>query len=258
MRSSTWLVAVICILVTVSACRSTDQPDGVELLAGSAISLQPALDSAIAWYAAHHEGVRITLSYAGSGTIRRQIEFGAPLDVYLSAAPEHLDSLSRKHLIVEHSRVPLASNTLVLVASARRPPLGDVRDLLLPGVVRIAIGQPDIVPAGRYAHQALERMGLLPDLVGKLVYTKDVQQVLVYVRTASVDAGFVYASDVRATTPVRVIAAVPDSLHAPILYEGAVTSRSRHVGEASRFLAYLASDTVQALFADLGFRPLAR
>jgi len=161
-------------------------------------------------------------------------------------------------LIFPGSRRTLASNRLVMIMSIQRTPLDGISALRLPGVSRLAIGQPDIVPAGKYAYQVLEREGVLPDISEKLVYTKDVQQVLVYVRAGSVDAGFVYASDVFASTPVRVIRTVPDSMHAPILYEGVMIKRPEGSSAAAGFLAYLVSDSVQALFQMHGFLPVPK
>jgi len=231
---------------------------GTSLTIGAAISLQPVLDSAVARYALVEPDVDILVSYAGSGTIRHQITFGAPIDVFLSAASDHVDSLEAGGYLLPGSRTTLATNTLVLVLSLRRPPVAELSDLRLPGVAKIAIGEPDIVPAGRYAYQTLERSGLLSEVKDRLVFTKDVQQALVYVRTGTVDAGFVYASDVRGSTPVRVIAAVPDSLHDPIVYEGAVTARSPHPEAGRRFLEYLVSQEVRPRFEALGFRPQER
>ena len=236
------------------ACRSALEKEE-SLLVGAAISLQPVLDRVIAAYDSAGTNGLTTVSYAGSGTIRHQIEFGAPIDVYLSASPEHIDSLESMGLTVRGSRTAVASNTLLLIMSIQRTAIDSLADLRLPTVSRIAIGQPDIVPAGRYAFQALDRYGLLPDVAGKVVYTRDVQQVLVYVRTGSVDAGFVYGSDVLNSTPVRVIQSVPDSLYDPILYEGVVVHRSARKEAAARFLAYLASDSVQSQFVSQSFLP---
>ncbi len=242
------------LVVLLGACGSGNEADH-SLLVGAAISLQPVLDRAITAYGGVDSESTVTVSYAGSGTLRRQVEFGAPIDIFLSAAPEHIDTLIIRGLVDPATRTAIASNRLVLIASRNRPPLGMLQDLRLPGISRIAIGQPDIVPAGRYAYQALERTGILPDIGDKIVFTKDVQQVLVYVRTGSVDAGFVYASDVFASTPVRVIDTLPDSLHAPILYEGIVCIASKRVADAGRFLAFLRSDTVRTMFITYGFLP---
>ena len=235
-------------------CRSTVDSH-TTLLVGAAISLQPVLDTAVARFVSRGGEIEITVSYAGSGAIRRQVEFGAPIDLYLSAAPDHIDSLEAQDLTLPGSRTALASNTLVLIMSIQHAPIAEMTDLRLGGISRIAIGQPDIVPAGRYAYQVLDRTGELSDLQEKLVYTKDVQQVLVYVQAGIVDAGFVYASNVLASSPVRVIQIIPDSLHAPIVYEGIVTRRSENAGAAREFLAYLVSDSVQTLFKAHGFLP---
>lgn len=233
---------------------SPDGEDGRPLLVGAAISLRPVLDSAVASYASQHDDLRITVSYAGSGTIRRQLEFGAPIDVFLSAATDHIDSLEARGLVLPGSRTPFASNTLVMIMSIQHAPITDIPDLRLGSISRVAIGQPDIVPAGRYAYQTLEGLGMRAEIQDKLVFAKDVQQVLIYVRTGSVDVGFVYGSDVLASTPVRAIRTIPDSLHAPILYEGIVRAGSVNTGAASAFLAYLASDSLKSLFTTYGFR----
>ncbi len=248
-RRGLTIIVSLGLLVWGLGCGSPTEEEG-ELIVGAAISLRPVLDEVIQL----PDYRTVVMSYAGSGTLRHQIQFGAPLDLFLSAAPEHVDSLESAGLTIAGSRTPLASNALVLVMPVRRAPIGGMPDLALSGILRVAMGDPDIVPAGRYAYESLQHSGVLNEVEHKIIFTKDVQQVLVYVRSGNVDAGFVYATDVLSSSPVRTIAVIPDSLHAPILYEGVVLASSGRVAHARRFLQYLASDSGRALFRRHGFR----
>jgi molybdate transport system substrate-binding protein len=244
------LLVALLLLVACGPAKDLDDP----ILVGAAISLRPVLDSVVHMYSESYPGRTLRVSYAGSGTLQHQIEFGAPIDLFLSAARVHVDSLASKGFVREDTRRTLASNTLVLIMPVRRPPVATISDLQLPGIARIAIGDPSIVPAGRYTIEALTKMGLEGVLDGKLIFTKNALQALAYVRSGVVDAGFVYASDARSLPPVRTILTIPDSLHSKILYEGIILSASRRPDEAGHFLEYLSEDTVRALFTTNGFR----
>lgn len=195
----------------------------------AAASLKPALDEIAA-------GWDVTLSYAGSGTLARQVAAGAPADVVLLAATDWMNWLAGQNVLVGDP-VPVAGNRLVLVgpAGVGRVMLSGrgISAALGPG--RLAMGDPMSVPAGRYAQQALETLGLWTGLSDRLLLTTDVRAALAYVARGDVPLGVVYKSD-AVGTGVEVAATFPADSHAPILYLAAcVTARP----EAAEFLSHL-------------------
>ena len=182
----------------------------------------------------------------------QQIESGAPVDAFFSAAEKPMDDLEAKGLVEPGTRRNLLRNTLVLIA----PPdsrLRDFQGLADSSIRSIALGDPASVPAGEYARQTLGALHLLDKLKPKLVFGSDVRQVLTFVETGNADAGLVYATDAQASGKVRVVAAAPESAHDPIVYPAAVVKGSRGEEAARKFVEFLCSPAAQAIFVKHGF-----
>jgi molybdate transport system substrate-binding protein len=192
---------------------------------------------------------------AASGTLQRQIEQGAPVDVVLLAGDKPMEALERAGLLRKGTRRDLIGNRLVLVAPIRwRGRLG-FRDLTSPRIRRIAIGD-NAVPAGDYARQVLRHHQLDKALRAKLVPLSSARAVAVAVATGNADAGFVYRSDAIGMTSLRITALAPASSHKPILYSGAVLQRSRQPRHARAYLQTLTSPAARSAFLRAGFSPL--
>jgi molybdate transport system substrate-binding protein len=231
------------------ACQAESR---VTLTVSAAASLKNALMEAEASYRQSHANVGFINNIASSGTLAAQIDQGAPVDVFLSAASGPMDDLETKGLIAAGTRRNLLRNTLVLIA----PPdsrLRDFQGLADPSIRSIALGDPASVPAGLYARQTLAALHLLEKLNAKLVFGSDVRQVLTFVETGNADAGLVYATDAQASGKVRVVAAAPESAHDPIVYPVAVVKGSRGEEAARTFVEYLASPAAQQNFVRYGF-----
>jgi molybdate transport system substrate-binding protein len=227
----------------------------------AASSLQGALEP----LAAAHEastGHEVSLSYDGSARLARQIAAGAPAAVFVSAAPEWMDSLAAQGLIDPTTRAELAGNSLALIAHdpAAAPvtiaPGLDLGPLLGPDG-RLAIGSPETVPAGFYARAALESLGLWPGLQGRLAEVESARAALALVASGEAPLGIVFASDAQAQAAagggVTVLGLVPPESHPPIRYEVAATAGA---GSPARvFLATLLAPGAAAHFAALGFSP---
>ena len=172
----------------------------------AAISLKDALDELgpIFQVQQHRKnggnGTAVTYNYGGSGTLARQIEQGAPVDVFFSAAEKQMDELAAQDLIVADTRYDLVGNALVLIAPVQSTALHNFQDLTGSVVKTIALGETSTVPAGMYARQTLEHLGLFAALEKKVVYAKDVRAVLTYVETGNADAGLVYQTDANTST----------------------------------------------------------
>ena len=229
------------------------QAHAVDLVVSAAASLAAALNDIKPAFEAAHPGTRVFYNFAASGALARQIDGGAPVDVFISAAPQPMDQLEAHHLILEGTRIDLLSNDLVLVvprrSEGRIKGFGD-----LPGAGRIAIGDPGFVPAGQYARQTLVSLGLWEVLGPRLVYGQDVRQVLEYVARAEVDAGIVFATDAT-LLPDRVVrvARAPTGSHQPVRYPAALMAASKNPTQARAFLDFLTHSEARALFEKHGF-----
>lgn len=198
-------------------------------------------------------------SFAATSELVRQIEQGAQVDVFVSADTDWMDYLAEKNLIDPASRRDVASNTLVLVAPATNPfdmVIGPGMELLqmLDGG-RIAIANPDGVPAGKYAKEALELFGAWSELEGVMARTENVRAALRFVEAGEAAAGVVYETDALAAGDrVVIVDRFPAASHTPILYSAAAVSQGR-AEAAKAFVDFLASDKAKAAFAKHGFGP---
>jgi molybdate transport system substrate-binding protein len=225
-----------------------------EILVSAAVSLKNAFAEIGALYE-KRTGVTVRFNLAASGLLQKQIESGAPVDVFASAGEKQMDALQSQGLILAATRRNFARNALVLVV----PPQSNQRirsfaDLGRPEAARIAIGNPKTVPAGQYAREALTRLKLWDQLQTRLALAENVRQVLDYVVRGEADAGLVYASDVAAARGEAAIAAyAPKDSHSPILYPIAVVKDSKRPGDAQRFIDLTLRPEGQAILKKYGF-----
>lgn len=229
-----------------------------ELTVSAAISTKDAVEEIGREFARRHPGATLRYNFGSSGALQKQIEAGAPVDVFVSAAERPMDELARQGLIEPAARRTFAGNTLVVV-TPRDAPLGLDRPagLLDPRVRRIVIGNPRTVPAGRYAAESLRALGLWDRLQPRLILAENVRQALDYVARGEVDAGFVYATDVAARgTQVREVFRPPPGSHAPITYPAAVVRGAREGVLARAFVGWLTGPESRAVLERLGFQPV--
>jgi molybdate transport system substrate-binding protein len=220
--------------------------DGRGPLVLAAASMQEAMTAAAESWAARGHAKPI-LSFAGSSTLARQIKAGAPADLFLSADEEWMTDVERVGLVVRGTRANLAGNRLVLITSAHRP----IRLRIL-GRGRLAMANPDSVPAGKYGKAALVTLGVWPSVAGKLARGDNVRAALALVKRDETPLGIVYATDARASAAVRIVGVFPAGSHAPILYPVARLKSSRH-RDAESFRRFLLSGTGRAILARYGF-----
>lgn len=229
------------------------QPRAPMVLAAS--SLQEALnDAAVAWAAKRHP--RPVISFAGSSALARQIESGAPADLFISADEEWMDHVASSKLLRAGSRVSFLANRLVLIAPATSkaqlsisPRFPLARAL---GNGRLAMADPDAVPAGKYGKAALTRLGVWDAVEGKVARAENVRAALAFVERGEAPFGIVYATDARASARVRVIGTFPAGSHPAITYPIAAL-RSSNNPEAEAFRRFLISREGKAIFARRGF-----
>jgi molybdate transport system substrate-binding protein len=246
MRMPIYFAALLCGICATATCSADD------LTVSAAASLSNAFGEIGKAFEAKHSGDKVILNFAASDVLLKQIEQGAPADVFASADEATMDRAAQSTLIDEASRRDFAGNTLVLiVATGTRAP-AKLADLAAPDYGHIAIGNPDSVPAGRYAKQALSDAGLWDKLAAQFVQTQNVRQALDYVARGEAQAGFVYATD-AAIQKDKVGLALVVPTATPVRYPIAVTRNSAHARLAREFVEFVASSTGQELLKHYGF-----
>jgi molybdate transport system substrate-binding protein len=251
-RGRRWLVSALCGLsLWLAVAPATAQ----QLLLFAAASLQDALDAVVEEYQAQGGG-EVSASYASSSTLARQIEQGAPADIFISANPEWMDYLEERGLIREGSRADLLGNGLVLVAprdSGTTVEIAPGFDLLgaLDGGL-LAMGDPDHVPAGTYGRAALESLGAWDAVAPHVARADNVRAALALVARGEAPLGVVYSSDAAADDTVKVIDDFPQESVPEIVYPIAIIADSEHA-EAAALVEILQSETAAAIFERFGF-----
>ena len=225
------------------------------LTISAAVSLTEALEEVAAAYRAAG-GAPVNFNFAGSNVLARQIVNGAPVDVFVSADETQMDVVARAGMVVDGSRVDVASNALVLVADARTS-IRTIADLGNAAVRRIAIGDPSAVPAGVYTRRYLEDIGLWAGLEPKIVPTTNVRAALTSVQNGSVSAAFVYATDARVAPELKVVVTVSGARAPRIVYPACVVRTSRQAAAAAAFVNFLRGPAAAAILVRHGFAPPA-
>jgi molybdate transport system substrate-binding protein len=219
----------------------------------AAISLSEALERAIRRWEAE-SGDRATLNFAASNVLARQIEEGAPGDLFISADAVQMERLVVRRLVTSDTVVSLLSNRLVVVTPSDRPlPRPAPAGLADPAVARIALGDPAAVPAGVYARQWMEHIGLWPRIASRVIPAGSVRAALAAVEAGNADAAVVYGTDAAGRDGVRVEYEVPPHESPAITYPAGVVAASRDPGRARALLAWLQGDAAQRIFIDAGF-----
>jgi len=229
----------------------------ITLTISAAASLQDALEKIDDHFQAANPSTQLVYNFGASGALQLQIEQGAPVDVFFSAAAKQMDALQEKDLIQPESRRDVVANALVLVAPQNSTlQITDLTALKDAPIEHLAVGEFRSVPAGQYAQQAFEKLGLLESLQPKFIFSNNVRAVLAAVSSGNADVGMVYATDARLADPVQVLMTVPEDLHDPIRYPIAILKNTPHPEAAQAFLDFLAEDTAQQTFTELGFVPV--
>lgn len=242
-------VRLIALVVSLFWCQSVH----AGLVVFAAASTTDAMKELSALYQ-QRTGEEVRFNFAASGALARQIDAGAPADIYLSANVKWMDYLQQAGQIDPATRSDLLANRLVLI-EPRMNATGDEKDVFerIKSYTRLAVGDFASVPAGAYAEQALQYGGVLEELSGKLIKGDSVRRVLFYVERGEVDAGIVYATDAKVSSKVRVAGVFPAASHKPICYPVAVCDGARQKEEAVAFLAFLKSPDGAAVFKKYGF-----
>jgi molybdate transport system substrate-binding protein len=254
MFNKTLLWAAGC-LMALTAAVSADAEPSKEIMVSAAISLKNAFEEIGCRYESKNAGVKVVFNFGASGDLARQIEGGAPVDVFASAAQKEMDQIDMKGLIDRSTRINFVKNTVVLIQSPASPfEIKGFEDLLALGIKMISIGNPQTVPAGKYAQEVFKHFSIWEGIVGKLILAENVRQVLDYVTKNEVDAGVVYATDAAVQSgKIKIVATAPPGSHNPIVYPAAAMKDSKNVAMAKVFIALLTSETGMHILKKHGF-----
>ena len=224
-----------------------------EITVSGAASLTNAFTEIKGLFEKKYPDIKVHTNFAASNPLLKQMEVGAPVDVFASADQEPMDTAAAKKLVDTATRKDFALNDLVMVVpSDSKLNLTGAKDLAKPEVKRIAVGNPDSVPAGRYTKAALTTAGLWETLQPKYVFGASVRQALDYVGRGEVDAGFVYRTDAKQGGDKMKVAAVMDG-HKPVLYPIAVATTGSNRDGGAKFVGFVLSPEGQAVLAKYGF-----
>ncbi|SMO77754.1 molybdate ABC transporter substrate-binding protein [Melghirimyces algeriensis] len=254
-RIPVFIFILLCSCFLLLGCAGNKDDREVVILAAS--SLTDAVGELEREYEAQHPDVDLTVSFASSGKLRQQIEQGAPADLFLSAGKQEMDRLEKQGRILSSTRTELLSNQLVLIVPEKQGrevyPVKHLRDLYPDKVDKLAIGEPETVPAGRYAKEYLIRSHRWDKLHPKMILAGNVRQVLTYVESGNVDAGLVYQSDVQQAN-VKMVDTVPSQFHSPIVYVAAIVESADNPQQARSVLRWLKGSRGKDVFEKHGFK----
>lgn len=244
-----------CLLVFLSGA---ERAAGSEVMVSAALSLKAPFEEIGRLHETKYSGSKARFNFAASGILQKQIEAGAPTDVFAAASPKEMDALEKAGLLVAGSRRDFAGNTIVLItAISSHLRIASFNDLGKSDIKRIAIGNPASVPAGKYAEETLITLGLHDTVKTKLIYAEHVRQVMDYVARNEVDAGIVFLTDVLSRNKeLKVAAEAPESSHKPVVYTAAVIKGSKNAAEARRFISLVISGEGREILRKHGFRPV--
>lgn len=249
-----------CSLLLIGCSNNTEKSSNdkenqpVELNVSAAASLKEVMADLETAYKQIDDNVTLVVNYGSSGSLQQQIEQGAPCDLFISAGQKQMNALKDEELLLDDTTKDLVENSLVLVA-AKGVEINSFDDLKSDKVSHIAVGEPESVPAGKYADEVLTNTGIKDSISDKLVFAKDVKEVLAWVASGNADVGFVYLSDALSSDSVSIVENVEQvNDHSPITYPVSVIKVSTNVDEAKKFEDFLFTDEAQKIFEKYGYK----
>jgi len=239
-------LALTCVFSTVAMAQQ-------EFIVSAAASLTNAFTDLGKQFEAANPGVKVVFNFAASGVLMQQIAKGAPVDVFASADQKTMDQAKEKNLILTDTRKDFVSNGLVLIVPKdSKLSIKGIKDLTEAKIARIALGNPETVPAGRYAQEVLTKAGIWESLKAEYIYGETVRQVLDYVGRSEVDAGFVFSTDAIVAKDKVQVAAKAEG-HQPIRYPVAVAAGTKKKDLSQRFIDFLLGIEGQDILSLHGF-----
>ena len=250
-----FLSTLCCLSLLLTGCSSsTDKEDKpIELNISAAASLKEAMADLETVYTSKNPEVSFVVNYGSSGSLQQQIEQGAPCDLFISAGEKQMTALDEEGLLLDGTNKDLVKNSLVLISS-NNSEITSIDSLNSDTVSKIALGEPSSVPAGKYADETLTSLAIKDSLNNKLVFAKDVKEVLAWTASGNADAGFVYLSDALSSDGVKIVETISEEYHSPITYPVAIIKDSDDIDAAKAFEDFLFTDEAQEIFEKYGYK----
>ena len=250
-----FLSTLCCLSLLLTGCSSSTKKEDKtsELNISAAASLKEAMADLEAAYTSKNPEVSFVINYGSSGSLQQQIEQGAPCDLFISAGEKQMTALEEEGLLLDGTNKDLVKNSLVLVTS-NDSEISSIDSLNSDAVSKIALGEPSSVPAGKYADETLTSLAIKDSLNNKLVFAKDVKEVLAWTASGNADAGFVYLSDALSSDGVKIVETISEEYHSPITYPVAIIKDSDDIDAAKAFEDFLFTDEAQEIFEKYGYK----
>lgn len=254
-------IIIFTLFISISAfftgCNSNSSSSikkNVSLTISAAASLKDSMNEIKQLYEKSNPEMKITYNFGASGTLQKQIEQGAPSDLFVSAATKQMNELKNKNLLVDSTIKNLLKNDIVLIVPKDSTKVNTFDDLAGSSVGKLALGEPKSVPVGQYSSEILNNLKIMDKVQQKAVYGKDVKEVLSWVETGSADAGIVYKTDALVSKKVKIVSTAPSNSHKEVVYPAAVVRASKNQTDAKKFLNYLSGEKAQKVFEKYGFK----
>lgn len=250
-----FLSTLCCLSLLLTGCTSSTEKEDktIELNISAAASLKEAMADLETAYTSKNPEVSFVINYGSSGSLQQQIEQGAPCDLFISAGEKQMTALEEEGLLLDSTNKDLVKNSLVLVTS-NDSEISSIDSLNSDAVSKIALGEPSSVPAGKYADETLTSLAIKDILSNKLVFAKDVKEVLAWTASGNADAGFVYLSDALSSDGVKIVETISEEYHSPITYPVAIIKDSDDIDAAKAFEDFLFTDEAQEIFEKYGYK----
>lgn len=245
------LMIISVLLLLMVGCKSNNNLE--ELHISAAASLKEVMGEIKSEFEKQNKNIKLSINYGGSGSLKQQIQQGAPCDVFISAGKEQVYDLDKEGLLISDSIEEFTKNSLVLITSKNNS-LEKINDLSKNNINHIGIGNIDSVPVGKYTNEVLINLNLKDRLNEKLVFGKDVKEVLAWVASENADAGFVYLTDVINNKDINIVDIIDEKYHSPIVYPVAITNQSKKYEESKLFEEFLLSKDVKNILKKYGYK----
>lgn len=249
----TMLLSSLCLALSLTGCGNSTTAKESTITVAAAASLKNCMDDKlIPIFQERYPGIKIQTTYDSSGKLQSQIEEGASVDVFMSAAMKQMDELNKKDLIDKGSIVQLLENKIVLVVPKNSTKgISTFQDILKAD--KIAVGDPASVPAGQYAKEALSNLKIWDEVSSKASLGTNVTEVLNWTSEGSADAGIVYSTDAASNKKVKITAEAPEGTVSKVIYPVGIVKASKDKDGAKKFVGFLETDEAKKVFESYGF-----
>jgi len=250
------LIAILAVVGTIWTTKpisptSIKQVEPVEINISAALGLKDVLTAIQKDYETSNPNVKLVFNFGPAGVLQKQLEQGVVADLFISASPKQVNELQNKNLVIPTTRTTLVSDKLVLIVPKNSQlAIASFQDLTK--VTKFGIGEPGTVPAGQYAIEFLENIGIWESIKDKAVQAKDVRTIIAYVESENVDAGIAFSTMAALSDKVKVVAVAPEGTHMPVTFPAVIMAGSKHPKETEDFLKYLCDPKSEAVFKKYG------